>query len=405
MQVPIPDNGYRMLAARTLFVLSLIGAFGAANALRGANTHRPEHLRPLWLPAMLTAELVPLRVLSHGATVGVLWWFGALEHRIGRIGLALTVATWIGYGVLQGRSARTRRAMEDGLAEVGVPSDGTYPISRLRVATGYPFRVPAGVERIENIEYAPGLHLDLYRNRDRGLRPAVLQVHGGSWSRGNRRQQARPLMHILAERGWITAGVSYPLAPAATFEDQLIALKRAIAWARSDGADYGVDPRFVSVTGGSSGGHLASLLALTPNQMEYQPGFERVDTSVQAAVPFYGIYDMLNRNGTRDEWPVIIRSLMKESKQQAEERYRSASPLDQVGPHAPPFLIVHGTHDSVVGVAEARQFVTALREASRAPVAYVEIPGATHGFDTLYSVRTRRVIDGVERFLRAMMRD
>ena len=265
--------------------------------------------------------------------------------------------------------------------------------------------MPVAVERVENIEYSRGLHLDLYRGGYGGLRPAVLQVHGGSWSRGNRRQQARPLMQMLAERGWITAGVSYPLAPAATFEDQLIALKRAVAWVRTAGPNHGVDPRFIAVTGGSSGAHLAALLALTPNRVEYQPGFEPVDTTVQAAVPFYGIYDMLNRNGTRDEWPVIIRSLMKEPKQTAETRYRLASPLDQVGPHAPPFLIVHGTHDSVVGLAESRQFVAALRKASRARVAYVEIPGATHGFDTLYSVRTHRVVDGVERFLRATLRD
>ena len=57
-------------------------------------------------------------------------------------------------------------------------------------------------------------------------------------------------------------------------------------------AEYGGDPEFIAVSGGSAGGHLSSLLALTPNQPEWQPGFEDMDTSVDACIPFYGVYDM-----------------------------------------------------------------------------------------------------------------
>ena len=120
-----------------------------------------------------------------------------------------------------------------------------------------------------------------------------------------------PLLHRLASNGWVCVSASYPLVPAATFPDQLVALKQAVNWMRTAGAAYGIDPAFIAVTGGSAGGHLASLVALTGNRVEYQPGFENADTSVQAAVPVYGIYDFLNRNRTRDDWPIIPRGVMK----------------------------------------------------------------------------------------------
>ena len=208
-------------------------------------------------------------------------------------------------------------------------------------------------------------------------------------------------MHRLARNGWVCVAVSYPLVPEATFPEPIIALKRALVWMRSEGAAYGIDPEFIAVTGGSAGGHLAALLALTGERPEYQPGFETADTSVQASVPIYGIYDLLNRNGTRDEWPIVARGLMKALKRDAEDRYRAASPLDQVHSEAPPFLVVHGAADAVVPTREALQFVEALRAVSERPTGYAEIPGANHAFDVLDSLRTHYVISGIARFLDA----
>ena len=72
--------------------------------------------------------------------------------------------------------------------------------------------------------------LDIYHpqeQRDGGF-PVLLQVHGGGWRGGNRRQQARPLMDYLASHGWLSAAISYPLSPDATFPDHLVAVKQAI---------------------------------------------------------------------------------------------------------------------------------------------------------------------------------
>ncbi|MDJ0960290.1 MAG: alpha/beta hydrolase [Acidimicrobiia bacterium] len=390
-----------MLAGRVLFVLSLFALVGAINALRAANADRHPALRPWWFPALLAAEAVPLRVTIHAIVGALLIWAGALEHRIGRIGLWLTVATWVGYVVIQWRAARTKHVVAEALRKAGIDPDGFAHIEWRRVFAAYPYRLPRDIERIEDIEYADGVAVDVYRRRDLGPgpHPALLQIHGGSWRGGNRRQQARPLLHRMARAGWVCVAASYPLVPEAVFPDQLVGLKRAVAWMRSDGRRYGIDPGFIAVTGGSAGGHLAALLALTANRLEYQPGFEDSDTSIQAAVPIYGIYDFLNRNQTRDEWPIIPRGVMRASRRDAEQRYREASPLDQAHAGAPPFFVIHGAADAVVPTAEAEQFVDALRSNSDSPVVYAEIPGANHAFDVLDSLRTHYVISGIQRFL------
>ena len=384
-----------MVAARLLLIL---GVVGAVNALVKPNFEQSWRLRPWWFFAMLTSELVPLRFAFRALLILILSGFGAFGYGAGRLGFSLVIATWLAHGALLALAVRARRAMTDALDSADIPPASSARVPSRRVLAGNPYQIPKGIERIENLEYSPGFQMDLYRAIGGGRRPALLQIHGGSWRGGNRRQQARPLLHELAARGWVTASTSYPLVPEGSVDDQLIALKRALVWLRTQGTMFGVDPHFIAVTGGSAGGHLASLVALTPNNPRYQPRFESFDTSVQAAVPMYGIYDLLNRNATRDDWPIVA-GLMRSSKNEAVDRYRAASPLDQVGPHAPPFLVVHGTHDSVVSLAEADQFVAALRATSGQPVAYAQIPGATHAFDVVYSVRTHRVINGVERFL------
>jgi acetyl esterase/lipase len=158
----------------------------------------------------------------------------------------------------------------------------------------------------------------------------------------------------------------------------------------------------VAVAGGSAGGHLSSLLALTPNDPEYQPGFEDAETRVQACVPIYGVYDFVEPGGTwhHDELlPVLERHIMKTTLAEDPKAFEKASPLHRVGPDAPPFFVVHGAADTLVPPEEARAFVRRLREVSRAPVAYAEIPGAQHAFELFPSVRSQLVRNGIERFL------
>ena len=114
----------------------------------------------------------------------------------------------------------------------------------------------------------------------------------------------------------------------------IVDVKRAIAWVRDNIADYGGDPDYLVVTGGSAGGHLAALAALTPGDPAFQPGFEEADTSVQAAVPFYGVYDfagstgLANAIGMRDAFlgPRVLQTTW----QDAPDVYEAASPILRV---------------------------------------------------------------------------
>ena len=91
---------------------------------------------------------------------------------------------------------------------------------------------------------------------------------------------------------------------------------------------------------------------------------------------------------------------MKATIEDAPELYRDVSPTHRVNGDAPPFLIFHGDQDTLVPVEDARAFAKKLEEASRNPVLYVEMPGAEHAFDIFPSLRTARVVEGIERFLR-----
>ncbi|MGN6575933.1 MAG: alpha/beta hydrolase fold domain-containing protein, partial [Nocardioides sp.] len=124
--------------------------------------------------------------------------------------------------------------------------------------------------------------LDVYRPRSaqRSDAPVLLQVHGGGWTIGNKDQQGIPLMLHMAARGWVCVAINYRLSPRDAFPAHIVDVKRAIAWIREHITEYGADPSFLAVTGGSAGGHLAALAALTANDPAFQPGFEHVDTTV-----------------------------------------------------------------------------------------------------------------------------
>jgi acetyl esterase/lipase len=197
--------------------------------------------------------------------------------------------------------------------------------------------------------------------------------------------------------------INYRLSPGATWPDHLVDCKRALVWVRRHIAEYGGDPGFIAVSGGSAGGHLCAMVALTSGDAVFQPGFEDAPTSVDACIPFYGVYDMTSGRGTshydKGLLTLLERRVFKRRYDDAPSVFESASPLRRVNPEAPPFFVVHGTHDTLVPVAEARRFVEALRAVSEAPVLYAELPYTQHAFDVLPSVRSAHAVAAVVRFL------
>ena len=215
-------------------------------------------------------------------------------------------------------------------------------------------------------------------------------------------EQAKPLMYHMAQRGWLCVAINYRLSPKAAFPAHIIDVKKAIAWIKQHVTDYGGNPDYIAITGGSAGGHLSSLAALTPSRAEWQPGFESVDTTVQAAVPFYGVYDFLDRNNIRPEMSMaslLMDKVLQCSEEENPALWEAGSPFSHIGTDAPPMFVIQGTHDSLVWVEEARAFVAALQAQSKQPVAYAELPGAQHAFEIFHSVRTDHTVNAVGHFL------
>jgi acetyl esterase/lipase len=91
--------------------------------------------------------------------------------------------------------------------------------------------------------------------------------------------------------------------------------------------------------------------------------------------------------------------VVKRRQSERPDLFRSASPVALVRAEAPPFLVIHGTGDALIPVSEARCFVERLKQVSRAPVSYVELPGAAHGFDLLDGARTGAAATAIGLFL------
>lgn len=367
----------------------------------------------------LTTELC-LHLLFWQALFTCGWfWAGAFVEWQGMTGLSLTALSWAGLWVMLLQAQQSRGVFERALKEAFSQSDKPVDLSlAASPASGLSFRhlvlpFPIShpeVEKIPDLLYhrvdGINLRLDIYRHRTRhGPCPVILQVHGGAWILGSKNEQGIPLLTHLAASGWIGVNANYRLSPRATFPDHLIDLKRAIAWIRQHIHEYGGNPEFLAVTGGSAGGHLSSLLALTANDPVYQPGFEGVDTSVQACVPCYGVYDFADevKHSQQKIWQRLIEHyVMKASFEEEREKFEKASPIRRVHAEAPPFFVIHGTNDTLVPVREARNFVAVLRACSGAEVAYAELPGTQHAFDVFPSLRTLYAVRAIERFLAAI---
>lgn len=253
-------------------------------------------------------------------------------------------------------------------------------------------------------EYGRANHLDIWRRPDldpAGKAPVLLQIPGGAWTTGNKRGQAHPLMSHLAELGWVCVATNYRHSPRNTWPDHIVDVKRALAWVKENISRYGGDPDFVAITGGSAGGHLCSLAALTPNDPAFQPGFEDADTSVVAAVPVYGRYDWFSTEGEgrREFVDLLQKFVVKKKFATHRDTYVDASPIRRLRADAPPFFVLHGHDDSLIPVGEAEEFVEELRAVSKNPVAYAKLPHAQHAFDIFSSPRAHRSAEAVARFL------
>ncbi len=410
-----PDQPGR-LAGPLFLAASAVGAARTVNAWRPIS--RTGRGSVFAFGDGVTVSEMPLHTIAWQAALTAGFATAGAHHtRAGRAGLALTAASWAGLVALDRIASQADEVLDaalvDGLgsdyrqrmsATVATPSE--VAITRRQVANPLPRlrRRYATTRDVPYGEHGRRNHLDVWRRADLpddAGAPVLIQVHGGAWTMGSKEFQGAPLMGHLAERGWVSVAVNYRLSPRGTWPDHIVDVKRAIAWVKENIADYGGDPDFVVITGGSAGGHLSSLAALTPNVAAFQPGFEDADTTLQAAVPMYGVYDFTNRDGTGNPGmeALLAERVVKRSLVDDPDAWDQASPMSWVGPDAPPFFLAHGTNDTLVPVEQARSFASMLRDASRQPVVYAELPRAQHAFDLFSSVRTLHTLWAIDRFL------
>lgn len=382
------------------WVFLVVSVNGAAYTVSAFKPPKRNRLLFGWgfFASWVTIEMAPFHLIWQIVATTIFASTGALRSKPGKVGLAITLASWAGLIASIRQSYESRREIRDALRDLDHEPEWSDPLP-IRSARNLVYGRAGGKDlRLDVIE-----PLDPPKPGQR--RPALIQVHGGGWVLGFKDRQGQVMMRHLAKKGWVCFNVDYRLSPMATFPDHLIDVKRAIAWVRDHADEYGIDEDFIAVTGGSAGGHLTSLAALTGNERDLQPGFENADTSVQAAVPFYGVYDFTNRNGVSPPEFVpwfISPVVMKKDIDEDPVAFAEASPLDRVHPDAPPFLVIHGDHDSLAPVEDARDFVQRLRSVSKQPVYYLELHGAQHAFETFASIRANAVIDAAARFLDAI---
>lgn len=373
----------------------------AALAVLTANAVRPLTSEAAAVPAFaagwITGELAPQLLLAGVADTAV----AVARRRATPLGLALAAATTAGLGYLTWRASGTGAAFKDVLDEALTavdpePTEREQRDARTSLRTlARPFALAdPRVEVIRDIPYTKGgvkARLDVYRRREDDAEraadaPVLVQIHGGAWTIGRKEEQGLLLMNRMAAQGWVCVAINYRLAPRYRWPTQINDVRNAISWVRDHIAEYGGDPGYLVLTGGSAGGHLAALAALT------------ADPPVAACVPFYGVYDLAGD----DPYAVYVRKFLTRrvfADGATIEDFREASPIEHITPDAPDFFVIHGDSDTMVSVRQARAFVERLREVSRAGVTYAELPGAQHAFEIFGSIRAHAAIGAVQQWL------
>ena len=246
------------------------------------------------------------------------------------------------------------------------------------------------------------LKLDIYRpHNTKKKHPGILQIHGGAWITGSKRQ-ASFLMSRMAARGWVCFSVSYRFSPDIVFPEHLIDVKHALRWIRNNAEEHGLDPDFIIATGGSSGGHLAAMTALTQNQAEFQPGFEKTDTSIQGCVPFYGVFNFSEPFDEGTPFPAkagVLQMLCGGTPETQPDRYQQITPANWISGKTPPFLLIQGETDALIPATETQAFWEVLQAHKVKDSVFLRLPLVEHAFDIFPTLTAQCIVPTIERYL------
>ena len=253
-----------------------------------------------------------------------------------------------------------------------------------------------------DVEYATvdgeSLKLDAYVPEGAGPFPAVILVHGGGWTGGDKsggpkKGYMAPMQEPLQRAGFAWFSINYRLAPKHHFPACLQDLETAIRWVKTHASEYHLDPQKIAISGESAGGHLVALAAVRMNE----------STRLAAVVPFYGVFDLTALAPAGEPLRGNFAALFgRETVDEATRALlREASPLLQVKAGLPPFLLVHGTADTRVPFDQSVQMQTRL-QAAGVPCELIAIKDGVHGMVSWNSVAPdykERVVAWLQRTL------
>ena len=216
---------------------------------------------------------------------------------------------------------------------------------------------------------------------------AVLLIHGGGWSEGDKSQLAGEIK-TMARRGYVAASVGYRLAPMYRFPAAVHDVRLAVRYLRRQASELGFEPERIGAVGFSAGAHLAMMLATTDaDDFELVGGLEDQSPKVAAAVSYFGPTQL-----TSDSIPApsveILRRFLGASRDENPAVYRTASPITYLDSSDCPMLLFQGTTDPLVPYGQAIEMMRAMDENNIAGRVEI-IAGASHGWGGQELDRTR----------------
>jgi pectinesterase len=202
--------------------------------------------------------------------------------------------------------------------------------------------------------------LVVYSPEKPGSYPCILDIHGGGWQ-ARQVDSDKPMMERLAKRGFVTALTTYRLSQEAKFPAALYDCKSSVRFLRANAAKFKIDPERIGVMGGSAGGHLSGLLAMTGGLPEFEgdgPHKEQ-SSAVKACVVMAATQDLVAAN--KDKTSPNAIAFFGGTPAEKPDVYRAASPITHVRPGVPPTIFIEGERDSLkVGRAEMQEKLRAL---------------------------------------------
>lgn len=233
--------------------------------------------------------------------------------------------------------------------------------------------VPATIESFKNIEYknanGKSLQLDIYKQKELNEKvPLLVFIHGGGW-RGGKRQDYMVYLLDYAEKGFVTATVSYRLKKDSIYPAAIEDVLDAVDFLYQNGEQYGYDTSRVALIGGSAGAHLAMLAGY---------GWENPQRhKVKAVVDIYGPVDLTTPYG---QTQFMVTDFIGHSYHEKPELYWEASPAKYLKDDLPPTLILQGTSDNLLPPSQSDTLHVRLNRLG-VPNVYHRLPLWPHAMD------------------------